>query len=73
MSSKLEDSSWFRSYKPRPSQNLQWIPLPGKQSQMPNILENSPIYKTFSFEDEMSIGQKILQAERYLEAHSDGV
>ena len=39
---------------------------------MPNILENSPVYKTFSFEDEMSIGQNILQAERYLEAHSDG-
>ena len=50
---------------------FRWIS--GKQSQMPNILENSPIYKTFSFEDEMSIGQKILQAERYLEAHSDGV
>ena len=39
---------------------------------MPNILENSPIYTTFLFEDEMSIGQKILQVEGYIEAHRDG-
>ena len=48
------------------------MPLPNKQSQMPNILENSPIYITFLFEDEMSIGQKILQVEGYIEAHRDG-
>ena len=48
---------------------------PSKQSQEVNgsTRQSSPIYTTFSFEDEMSIGQKILQAEWYLEAHSDGV
>ena len=43
-----------------------------KQSQMLNILENTPFYITFLFVDEMPIGQKFLQAEACLEAHRDG-